>query len=250
MTDDIAALLFNLASVDRLALLSEIGSRKQRLTSLSKVIHASAQECSRHLGRLSNAGLIQKDSEGLYEVTSLGKAIQTMLPGIEFLLGHKEYFFSHNLTFLPRSFVERIGELSAGEYVNHISLVIELIKSVISDAKEFVWLISDQPIVVGNIGTTFSFRELSVRLIGEETIDRAIIGQLKAALPKSEAATFPEVNVAMAINESIAGICFPETDGKIDFNTGFVGKDPQFRTWCMDLFDFYWSRSQKIMASI
>jgi predicted transcriptional regulator len=250
MTDDIAALLFNLASADRLDLLSEISARKQRLTSLSKVIHASAQECSRHLARLSDAGLIQKDSEGHYEVTPLGKAVQIMLPGIEFLLGHTEYFLSHDVSFLPRSFVERVGELSAGEYVNHISLVIEHIKSVISEAKEFVWLISDQPIVVGTIGTIFSFRDLSLRLIGEETVDRTIIGQLKAALPRSEAATFPEVKVAMAINENIAGICFPGRDGKIDFSAGFLGKDPTFRTWCSDLFDSYWSRSQKIMASV
>ena len=158
MTKDIAALLFNLASADRLRLLAEISSRKQRLTTLSRSIHASVQECSRHLARLSAAGLIQKDSEGLYEMTALGKAVQIMYPGVEFLLKHRGYFQSHDLSFIPQSFVERIGELSSGEYVNHISLVLEHIKSVISTGKEFVWLISDQPIVVGTIDTSFSSR--------------------------------------------------------------------------------------------
>jgi len=249
MTEDIAELLFNLASADRLALLSEIGIRRQRLTTLSKVIGASAQECSRHLARLSDSGLIRRDSEGLYEITPLGKAIRTILPGVEFLLGHKEYFISHDVSFLPRSFVDRLGELSTGEHVNHISMVIEHIKDVISSGKDFVWLISDQPIVVGTIGTSFSSRELLVRLLGEETIDRSIVSEVKTALPLSEVATFPEIKVAMAINESIAGVCFPGTDGKIDFSSGFVGKDPLFRTWCRDLFDFYWSRSNRIMPT-
>jgi predicted transcriptional regulator len=249
MKEDLAALLFNLASPDRLALLAEISSRKQRLTGLSKAIKASTQECSRHLGRLSNAGLIQKDAESLYEITPLGKAVLTMFPGIEFLLRHKEYFLTHDLASIPRGFVERIGELSTGEYVNHISLVLEHIKSVISTGKEFVWLISDQPIVVGTIETSFSSRNLPVRLIVEETIDRAIVGQVKTALSRSEVAIFGEVRIAMAINETIAGICFPGADGKIDFSAGFVGRDLSFRTWCNDLFDFYWSKSQKIMPT-
>jgi predicted transcriptional regulator len=85
MTEDISTLLFNLASADRLTLLSQIDFRKQRLTSLSKGINASAQECSRHLARLGEAGLIQ-DSDGLYEITPLGKGVQNLLTGLEFLL--------------------------------------------------------------------------------------------------------------------------------------------------------------------
>jgi hypothetical protein len=39
-------LLFTMASDDRLKLLAEISSKKQRLTTLSKAINASVQECS------------------------------------------------------------------------------------------------------------------------------------------------------------------------------------------------------------
>jgi hypothetical protein len=46
-------LLFSLASDDRLTLLAEVNTNKQRLTALSKSIKASLQECSRHLERLT-----------------------------------------------------------------------------------------------------------------------------------------------------------------------------------------------------
>jgi len=129
--------------------------------------------------------------------------------------------------------------------------VIEHIKTVIAEGRDFVWLISDQPIVIGGtIGTSFSSPDLPVRLIGEETIDREIVKEARIALSKSEVATSPEVRVAMAINESLAGVCFPGTDGKIDFSAGFLGKDQQFRTWCTDLFEYYWSRSKKLMGAI
>jgi predicted transcriptional regulator len=249
LTEDLSGLLFNLASDDRLALLSEISARKQRLTTLSKTINASAQECSRHLARLTDTGFIQKDSECLYEITPLGKAIRSIFPGMEFLLKYKPFFLTHDLSLLPPSFVERIGDLAGGEYVNHISLVLGHIKTVIGNGKEFVWLISDQPIVVGTVGSSFSSPNVPVRLIGDETIDRNIVVQLKAALARSEVGIFRDVRVAMAINETIAGICFPGIDGKIDFSAGFLGKDPSFRGWCNDLFKYYWSRSRKIMLT-
>jgi len=61
--EDTAEILFDLASADRLILLSSINKQKMRLTNLSKTINASVQECSRHLSRLTEAGFVVKDSE-------------------------------------------------------------------------------------------------------------------------------------------------------------------------------------------
>jgi predicted transcriptional regulator len=246
---DVSELLFSLASADRLTLLSEVNTRKQRLTTLAKTINASTQECSRHLARLSDAGFIKKDPDGLYETTALGKTILTLFPTIEFLLKHKDnYFLSHDLSFLPRSFIERIGELSEGEYVNHVSQVLKHIKTVISEAREYVWLISDQPIVTGmSVGKSFQSRTLTVRLIAEQITDRKEFVDAKSILPeKFEVAMLQDVQIALAINETTAGVCFPGLDGEIDFGKGFSGKDPQFRAWCCDLFEHYWARSRKI----
>lgn len=168
-----------------------------------------------------------------------------LLPSYEFLLTRKQYFLNHDLSFLPKGFLGRVGELSTGEFVGHFSQVLELIKKVISTGREHVWLLSDQPMVVGpSIGPTFFAREIPVRLIGQD-IDRRVIAETKASLPHSEIAILPKVSVALAINGSLAGVCFSDSGCKIDFGSGFAGTDPKFRGCCSDLFEYYWSRSRK-----
>lgn len=251
MADDISEALFDLVSPDRLALVSELSVRKQRLTALSRLSKHTVQECSRNLNRLSDSGFVKKNSEGLYEITSFGRAMLSLIPSLKFLVRQKEYFLSHNLSFLPRGFIERIGELSTGDRVNHASLVLEHIRAVVSKGREYVWLISDQmmPRFPG-IGSSYSSKEIPVKLVSEQTIDRKILLETKSALPRSEIAVLHEVKIAMAINESIAGVCFPGLNGKIDFSAGFAGSDPLFRAWCTDLFEHYWSKSRKIQSVV
>jgi predicted transcriptional regulator len=189
---------------------------------------------------------VKRDAEGYYELTPLGKSILAIFPSIRFLLKHRDYFLAHDLSYLPQDYTERIGELSSGEYVNHVSLVLELIKAVISKARKYVLLVSDQPIVVGNVGSSFYTRDIPVRLLGEQNIDRNIVAGIKSALSRAEVATVEQIRVAMAINENLAGVCFPGIGGKIDFAAGFSGSDPRFLTWCKDLFEFYWNKSRKI----
>lgn len=245
VSEETEELLFNLANADRLTLLSSINREKQRLTSLAKVINASTQECSRHLSRLSDSGYIRKDQNGFFETTSLGKAVLLVFPSIRFLLTHKTYFLSHDLSALPPSFIERIGELSSGKLIGHFNIVLDHIKKVILEGREFVWLIADQPVVpTSTMGNAFTSRNVPVRLVINHGTELNTLSAAKTILPeKFEVATLNEVNVAMAINEKLAGVCFPGTDGKLDFGVGFVSTNPDFRAWCSDLFQYYWKIS-------
>lgn len=237
-------LLFGMASRDRLTLLSEVSLKKQRLTALSRSISASVQECSRHLERLGESGLVAREPDGSYSITSLGKSALKMLPGLEFLLTHREYFTTHDPTYLPEPFVERLGELSKGEYSSHVSRTLELIKQIISEAREYVWLIADQPPIVGRVaGESFSSKDIPVRLIGE-IVDRRLVSEIRSALGNSSVVLMKDVRVALAMNEGHAGICFPDLKGRPDFASGFSGRDERFMRWCRDLFDHYWEQAK------
>jgi predicted transcriptional regulator len=247
MDIDTSDVLFDMLSLDRLSLVTELSQRKQRLTSLARILNCTVQECSRNLNRLSNSGFIKRDPEGIYEITPFGRAMLSLVPGFDFLIKNREYFFSHDLSFLPEPFMKRIGELSKGERVNHTSLVLDHIMQVVSKGKEYVWLISDQlmPRWPG-IASSYSSNDIPVRMLGAQHIDPKVISEAKSKLTHCEVGVLQEVKIAMAMNESLAGFCFPGLDGKIDFGVGFTGKDPLFRAWCYDLFEFYWSRSRKI----
>jgi len=245
----LAELLFNLANSDRLKLLSEVASGGQRMSTLTKAIGASFPECSRHLARLSGAGLVRKGPGGNYELTEAGKLVMKLLPGIEFVLEHQGFFTSHDLSFLPDGFTERIGALATGEYVGHISLVLDHIKTVVSEARDHVWLISDRlfPQWPG-IGSWWSSDEILVRVVSAQTVDPRVVSEYRSKLARCEIGTLKDVSVAMAINESVAGVVFPTLEGVIDFGAGFAGKDPVFRAWCNDLFEYYWSKAKRFHA--
>lgn len=187
-----------------------------------------------------------KNSDGLYETSTLGKAMLNLLPSLQFLFKHRNYIISHDLSFLPKSFAERIGELSGGKLLGHFNTVLEHIKTTISQAKKFVWLIADEPVVpTTSMGIGFPSATLPVRLILGEGYSLKEFSMAKSQLPsKFEIALARNVRIAMAINEKIAGVCFPQLGGKIDFGVGFIGSDPEFLSWCQDLFEHYWSTAE------
>jgi predicted transcriptional regulator len=45
----------------------------------------------------------------------------------------------------------------------------------------------------------------------------------------------------IALTERMAGICFRQIGGRIDY-TGFFGDDPTFHYWVKDLFLHYWDK--------
>lgn len=246
--DGVPDLLFNLASADRLALLSEVAAKVQTQASLAKRIDASLAECSRHLARLRDAGLVRKNSDGLYQITTIGSAMLKVLPSLEFLLEHKDRLLSHDLSDLPRPFVERIGELSGGRRVDHFSQAWTTMQSVMSGAKEFVWGISDQPLVPGiSFGQYLTSRDVSMRIISNQKIELAGFKKANPLLPERfELGRLHEVRVGLAMNESIAWVCFAGAGGELDHSTGFAGTDTEFRGWCADLFGYYWEKATKV----
>lgn len=242
-------LLFDLSSTDRLTLLREIDRERLRLSQLAARLSATAQETSRHLIRLSRNDLIAKDSDGLYFVTAYGKAMLRLLPSMDFLSRHRKYFVSHDLTSLPPSFLERIGDLSESVYAEKLGSVLDHLQQVIAGAKEFVWLMADQILPIDQSSL-------------ERLVERGIT--LKVICPASEFSsqkftanvTIPEnmeirvgdkVRAGISMNDSVAGVVFPELSGRIDFSIGFAGTSQAFYRWCRDLFLYHWEHARKLV---
>jgi predicted transcriptional regulator len=115
---------------------------------------------------LVESSLVRKDSSGFYETTPLGKGVLRLLPSLRFLVKNRNYVLSHDLSLLPSAFMERIGEPVEGRPVGHFNIVLEHIKKTIAEARERLWLISDQPIIpTSSVGVGFPSRNLPVRLI-------------------------------------------------------------------------------------
>jgi len=251
--DEMVRLLFDLSSSDRLTLLFEISNDENlRLTKLAEKIRASIQEASRHLGRLTEAKLIEKKSDGSYTLTSYGRLVLLLLSSFSFLSETRDYFLSHDIrSFIPHQFIERIGELSVHEYSANVSDVLRHTELVISSATEYVWLMADQALVTAP--------SIAQGIANHDAVYVRIMLPKSSHIPeryrhmktllgnKLELKLLPDENVkvAIAMNEEIAGIALPDLKGKIDFDSGFTSSNIDFHKWCDDLFTFYWDRSKK-----
>src|SRR5215471_10403416 len=239
-------LLFDISSSDRLTLLFAISKENLRLTQLAEKISATIQETSRHLGRLTDAKLIEKNSDGSYTVTSYGRLVLILLSSYNFLSKNKDYFLSHDISFLPQEFIERIGELSLYEYSVNVSNVLRHIEQVISSAKEYIWLMADQAVITGpSINQAIGNRNVYISIIiPKNSLTSEEYQQIKSLLrDKLELKLVPDENIkiGVAMNERIAGIAFPDLKGKMDFNSGFTSGSIDFHRWCRDLFSCYWN---------
>src|SRR5437660_2505739 len=106
-----------LASEQRLAILSRLYEQKSKVSILAKELDATVPEVYRNFERLVKANLIVKESDGGYSITTYGKIACSQIPSLAFLSQNKKYFKDHDFGDLPQKFLQRIGSLIAGQHV-------------------------------------------------------------------------------------------------------------------------------------
>ena len=238
-----------------MTLLSEIAVEKHRSSQLTAKLSATRQETSKHLMRLRNAKLIEKDSDGFFGLTAFGKIVLNLLPSINFLMQNREYFLSHDISSLPQQFIERLGELQEGEYAEKVGSILAHIQQVVQDAEQYIWLMSDHPLGgEGHVTESGKLESSTVtwRIIipaDSSNIDRtrlrASVGTHKGRIEYHLIEDPNDIKAGIALNEKIAGLTFSDITGKLDFNSGFRSNNPIFRQWCQDLFEYHWSKAGK-----
>lgn len=242
-------LLALLASTDRRRLLSTIAEEPLRASQLAARLSLTVQETARQLTRLQAAGLVEKDGRSLLRPTSSGTLAISLLPSFDFLALHTEFVRSHDFSSLPPEFCSRIGELVHGEAGNELAEILEHFESVVDDARDHVWLMADQILMQDMVTHQVLAPDAVVwrilmptrvaRLEGIRDLPPEFRGKIEIGLVET-------VRVGLALNESLAGVVFPDRRGKLDFGAGLRGRDPDFRRWCTDLFQWYWSRARRL----
>ena len=98
-------IFFEFSNEDRLRILYTLKGASLTVTSLSRELGLTTQETSRHLSRLTEVGLTEKDPDGPYRLTPFGVLTLNQIQGLEFTSAHKDYFREHEVDGLPQSFL-------------------------------------------------------------------------------------------------------------------------------------------------
>lgn len=244
-SDTLGKLLFELANQDRLQILQEIQTKPMRLTQLSEKLELTVQETSRHLSRLSDAKLLVKNADGLYQLVPYGAYVIKQLSGLDFLSIHQDYFAKHNLSGLLEEFMERIGELQGSSFIDDVMVAFSQAENLISQAEEYIWIIGNQVLM-----STLPHLEAAIRrgaqfrlILPENLVPPPGFKPLPTIPGKIERKTLHQVDVIMTVSEKQARVGFLSTDGKLD-PSAFEAQTPAAHKWCRDLYMHYWNSAR------
>ena len=209
---------------------------KLRSSHLTVKLSASPQETSKHLMRLRDAKLIEKDSDGFLSLTPFGKIVVNLIPSFRFLAQNRDYFSSHDISSIPLEFIERLGEMQEGELTDNVGSVFAHLQQVVQSAEDYIWLMADHRLgnqeYVTKSGKLETNTMMTWRIIlpTDSNINwtevRRAAGIHKGRIEYRLIEDSDDIKIGIAMNEKIAGVVFPDTMGKIDFNGGFRSDNP------------------------
>jgi len=238
-------LFFELSNKERMTILLELQKNKSKLSTISLKLKITVTEASRHLQRLSEYRLIQKDNKGLFELTPFGTLMISQLSGLRFLSNHRNYFLEYDISTIPLQFISRIGELEEGVYKAEVLKNLQEAERRFQEASEFIWILSEQVLTTSlsalseKIKTSFDLRIV----LPKDMFPSESKSQLKSTNPSVHKRVLPKVEIIIVITEKFAIFCLPNRNHRIDY-TGFSGTDPNFINWCKDLFNYYWEKAK------
>jgi predicted transcriptional regulator len=249
-----------LASSQRLSIIFMISCQRLKLSTLAKSLNLTMQEVHRNTNRLLGSGLIEKNSEGVFFLTTFGNAITRQLSIFDFLSSNKSYFSDHKIGNIPMKFVQRIGALNGGRLISGIVPIIETWKRLYDESSEYIYGILPQiPLEliqavipkVKNEGVKFNY------ILPKN----AMVPKIRNGLQKSsgyaellkqgiiERKMIDKIEVALVLNEKQATVMFPTLKGEADMNHMFSSNDAKsnngglFHEWCVDFFRYCWHNS-------
>jgi predicted transcriptional regulator len=248
-------LLFEVSNEYRHGILLLVQKKALRITDMTKELNLTYPEIRRHISRLQDIGLIQRDVEGYYSLTPYGETSLLLFQELKFVSSRSEYFRTHSLSGIPTRFVKQIGEL--GESTNLANAIdfFRQTENLLKESKEYVRLLVDQfpmnslSTIVETINRGVKFRIIEPRervlnpdldaMTSEETqaLDRT------RRTPLVEQRMLDDVNVLLFLSDNCYVLAFPTSEGQHDFK-GFTGTHDSALNWCRELFQFYWDEAE------
>ena len=239
-------LLFELSSDERMTILNNLSVEALKLSHLAQRQDMTVTETSRHLQRLSDAELINKDSEGLYRVTPYGRLILSLLPSLGFVSDNRAYFQEHDTSVLPPEFITRFGELSSFTFnEDTITNLVHHMK-ILEESEEYCWTAANQ----FHLGAPPLVGEALKRGVDLRTILPTEVTPPPGFKPAEgvQRRTLPGFNLVVIASEKEAVLGLPYLSGKMD-HAQYFSTDTGFLKWCKDLFLHYWDRAKPMLGT-
>ncbi len=226
----------------RIEILQQLNYASFSFTSLSKKLNISNSEVSRHLNRLIEQRLVQKErGSKKLSLTSFGELMITAFAPLDFILHHAEYFQEHGLFNLPTSFIRDLDQLSDSELIQGTGNVMLKLQEITEALKEEVWVMTDQAFPFGK-------QMMDTRYIVSPEMAK-YRPHIKDYNRSTVARVLPHISTAVLIADGETGVLFfPDNHGNPEFSQGFyVKKENKLGLeYILRLWDHYWEKGEVV----
>jgi predicted transcriptional regulator len=147
---------------------------------------------------------------------------------------------------LPSQFVNRLGELAGAELEMDTIKNLNFGAQAFAEAKQYDWGIAEGTIPEHMIPIMNQRVKQGIQmkmLISKERLPA--VGSISEMPKNMEYSGLSELPAIVTLTEKVAGICFMQLGGRIDY-AGFFGTDPAFHNWVKDLFLYYWEKAKRV----
>ena len=237
-------LFFELASESRLSILSELREENLKMQEIARRLDVTPTEAFRQLERLSAALLVQKQHDSTFTLAEYGKIVLQISSTLGFVSKYKGYFSTHDLMRLPSEFVSRLGELSNAKLEMDTVGALNKGAKWFTEAKQYAWGMGEGTIPEHMIPVMNQQVQRGI-LIKMIIPNEQLSASVSVPMPKNvDFRGLPDLPAVIAITEKMAGICFRQLGGRMDY-AGFFGDDAVFHNWVKDLFLYYWDMGKR-----
>jgi predicted transcriptional regulator len=242
-------MLFEMSNDIRHNIMLLLLRKPERMTQIAKELDLTSPEVSRHLTRLSETKLIEKDKANFYHVTNFGEYLLNSLMDLEFITKHRDYFVKHSAVNIPQIFQRRMSEISTYKLKNNFMEFLSFINQKIKESEEYVWLYIDQyPILAIESMLNSVERGVKYRIIEQSDLsgpnivfDKKHLISIEGKKPRVEVKMHQRKDVYLFISDKGSAIAFPSQSG-FDY-IGFVNEDGG-DSWVKELFEHYWTPAE------
>jgi len=255
---EINDLFFELSHEGRMKILKAMIDGKKKHAQLTRELGLPGPEVSRHLMRLQNIKLIQKQPDGAYQLSSFGRFLSSIFPFIENGLTFVEFINSHDFSPIPINILFQLGSIPEIEMKSTTMENIELWSFLVKNAKQYIFSITDQlqtsiiPIISDQVhaGQAPDIKaiintELFKKYMKPEYLPPHVASLMEGIDFFANVRLLDELNISLTISDQGA-LIFLRAGNTIDYDQGIFGRSDAFIIAAKEVFTLFWNRAMVI----
>lgn len=254
-SEELASCFLEIASWQRLEILFHLARENSTPSKLSKSLNSTNQEIHRNVERLKKSNIVEKNSEGLYQLTPFGQMILIQTKSFSFMSNNLKYFSTHGFANIPSQFIQRVGALEQTQHIKCFVKVQEKWVSIYQNAQKFIYnILFDVPYTEEILNTVSEKLQNKTKIKSIFSESALIPKQKKDLLKNPKFKSIPHhknfkrkmnknITAVIVLNDKEASVCFPLSSGEADVSQMFYGNTTEFVKWCFDYFEDVWKNS-------